>query len=116
LQFLYKCQKTWFEIKERSLNLKCKPHNIYDTNQTCNYMVWYYLGIAATIVALGVSQPPPPNRKIDVRFGWSSGSNRNREQSHIPSLWQHEIRMTRTKKVLAFPRCFFFGVVAPLYL
>jgi hypothetical protein len=24
--------------------------------------------------------------------------------------------MARTKKVLAFPGCFFFGVVAPLYL
>jgi hypothetical protein len=24
----------WFEIKERSLNLKFKPHNTYSTNQT----------------------------------------------------------------------------------
>jgi hypothetical protein len=45
-----------------------------------------------------------------------NSSNRNSEQSHIPSLWQLKVRMVRTKKVLTFPSCFFFGVVAPLYL
>jgi hypothetical protein len=40
----------------------------------------------------------------------------NSEQSHIPSLWQHEVRVVRMKKVITFPCCFFFGVVASLYL
>jgi hypothetical protein len=60
--------------------------------------------------------PPPPNRNLIPRFGRSSGSNRNSEQSHISSLWKHKVQMARTKKVLAFPYCFFFSVVAPFYL
>jgi hypothetical protein len=55
--------------------------------------------------------------KPNVRgFGRSSGSNRNSEQSHVSSLWQDKVRMARMKEVLAFPSCFFFKVVAPLYL
>jgi hypothetical protein len=38
------------------------------------------------------------------------------EQSHISSLCQNETSMARTKKVLAFPGCFFLSVVTPLYL
>jgi hypothetical protein len=37
-----------------SLNLKFKPHNTYNTNQTCNYMARYCLNIVATTVTLGV--------------------------------------------------------------
>jgi hypothetical protein len=59
LEFRYKCQKTWFEIKERSFNLKFKPHNTYNTNETCNYMVMYCLNTMATIVILGVSVTNP---------------------------------------------------------
>jgi hypothetical protein len=32
--FYTSVKKAWFEIKERSLNLKFKPHNTYNTNQT----------------------------------------------------------------------------------
>jgi hypothetical protein len=31
----HKWQKTWFELKEKSLNLKFKPYNIYNINQIC---------------------------------------------------------------------------------
>jgi hypothetical protein len=57
LGFQYKCQKTWCEIKERSLslNFKLKPHNTYNINQTCTYMERYYLNTVAVTVALGVS-------------------------------------------------------------
>jgi hypothetical protein len=58
----------------------------------------------------------PPNRNLVPRFGRSSGSNRNSEQLHNSSLWQDEVWMARTEEVLAFPSCFFFRVVAPLYL
>jgi hypothetical protein len=58
----------------------------------------------------------PPNKNLDPRFGRMKGSNRNNEQSHIPALWQHEVWMVKLKKVLAFPSCFFFCVVAPLDL
>jgi hypothetical protein len=33
----------------------------------------------------------PPNRNLVLRFGWSSGSNRNNEQSHVSSLWQDNV-------------------------
>jgi hypothetical protein len=55
LEFQYKCQKAWFEIKERCLNLKFKLHNTYNRNQTCNYMVRYYLNTIVATVTLGVS-------------------------------------------------------------
>jgi hypothetical protein len=58
----------------------------------------------------------PTNRNLTLTFGRSSGSYRNSEQSHISSLWQHEVWMARTKKVLTFLSCFFFRVVALLYL
>jgi hypothetical protein len=51
--------KTWFEIKEKILNLKFKPHNTYNTNQTCHYMVRYCLNIIDATVTLGLSQPSP---------------------------------------------------------
>jgi hypothetical protein len=56
------------------------------------------------------------NRNLDLRFGRSSGSNRNSEQSHISSLWQNEVWMARMKEVLAFLSRFFLRVIAPLYL
>jgi hypothetical protein len=59
---------------------------------------------------------PPPNRNLDLRFGRRNGSNRDGEQPHIPSLRGHEVCMARMKKVLAFPCCLFFSVVAPLDL
>jgi hypothetical protein len=57
----------------------------------------------------------PHNRNLILRFGRSSGSNRNNDQSHTSSLWQDEIWMVRMKEVIAFPSCFFFRVIAPLY-
>jgi hypothetical protein len=33
----------------------------------------------------------PPNKNLDLRFGRSSGSNWNNEQSHFFSLWQDEV-------------------------
>jgi hypothetical protein len=58
----------------------------------------------------------PPNRNLIPRFGRSSGSNRNSEQLHNSSLRWHEVWMARMEEVLIFPSCFFFGVIAPLYL
>jgi hypothetical protein len=58
----------------------------------------------------------PPNRNIIPRFGGRGGPNRNNEQLHISSLWKHKVWMARMKKVLAFPSCFLFSIVAPLYL
>jgi hypothetical protein len=40
------------------LNLKFKPHNTSNTNQTCNYMASYCLGTVAATVTIGVSQKP----------------------------------------------------------
>jgi hypothetical protein len=57
-----------------------------------------------------------PNRNLDPRFGRSSGSNRNSDQTHTSSLWQEEACMARMKEVIAFPGCFLLSVVAPLYL
>jgi hypothetical protein len=35
--FYTSAHMAWFEVKERSLNLKFKPHNIYFSFKTCNY-------------------------------------------------------------------------------
>jgi hypothetical protein len=59
---------------------------------------------------------PPPNRNLDPGFRKSCGSNRNSQQSHISSLWQNKVWMVRMEKILTFPSCFFFRVIAPLYL
>jgi hypothetical protein len=91
--------------------LKFKPHT-YNTNQTCNYTVRYCIYYSDTRGVIAF----PPNRNLDLGFRRSSSSNRNSEQSHISSLWQCEVQMARTKKVLAFSSCFFFSVVPPLYL
>jgi hypothetical protein len=58
----------------------------------------------------------PPNRNLVPRFGRNSGSNKHSEQLHHSLLWQDEVWMVRTEEVFAFPSCFFFRVVAPLYL
>jgi hypothetical protein len=104
------------------MNLKLKPYDIHNIQlarisfKLLKYIVSYYLNIVTTTLTPGVSQHSPSNRNLIPRFGRSSDSNRNNEQSHISSLWQHEVWMVRTKKVLPFPSCFFFRVVAPLYL
>jgi hypothetical protein len=58
----------------------------------------------------------PPNKNLIPRFGRSSGSNGHSEHLHHSSLWQDKVWMVRTEEVFAFPGCFFFRVVAPLYL
>jgi hypothetical protein len=103
--------------------LKFKPYNISCTTQTSKDFIqaseihselpfWYcsYYSGTSGVTAL------PPNRNLVLRFGRSSGSNRNSEQSHNSSPWQDKVWMARTEEVLAFPCCFFFRVVAPLYL
>jgi hypothetical protein len=103
--------------------LKFKPYNILCTTQTCKDFIQaskihsesafrhcsYYSGTRA-VTAL------PPNRNLIPRFGRSSGCNKNNEPSHISSLWQDEVWMARMEDVLTFRSCFFFRVVAPLYL
>jgi hypothetical protein len=110
-------------IKEKSLNLNFKPYHIYYTNQICKnfiqaseiYRELLFKHCSCYSDTRGVTTLPP-NRNLVLRFGRSSGSNRNNEQSHISSLWQDKVWMARMKEVLAFPSCFFFRVVAPLYL
>jgi hypothetical protein len=121
-------------IKEMNLNLKFNPYNIQYTNQTCkdftqaskihSELLFKHCSLCCrgTIEhcssysdTRGVTTLPP-NRILVPRFGRNSGSNRNSEQSHIPSLWQVKVWMARTEEVLAFPCCFIFRVVAPLYL
>jgi hypothetical protein len=53
----------WFGNKEKSLNLKFKPHNTYNTNQIWNYMVRYYLSTVAITVTLGVLQGSSQNAR-----------------------------------------------------
>jgi hypothetical protein len=103
--------------------LKFKPYNIYNTNQTCKdfiqaseiYSELLFKHYSCYSDISGVAALPP-NRNLNPRFGRSSSSNRNSEQSHISSLWYDEVWMPRTKEVLAFPSRFFFRVIAPLYL
>jgi hypothetical protein len=103
--------------------LKFKPHNIYNTNQTCKDFIQAFKIHSELLFKhyscysdnMGVATLPP-NRNLASRFGRSSASNRNSEQSRISSLWQHKVWMERMKKVLSFPCCFFFRVVAPFYL
>jgi hypothetical protein len=103
--------------------LKFKPHNIYNTTQTCKDFIQaseihselLFKHCSCYSDTRGVTALPP-NRNLALRFGRSHGSNKNSEQSHISSLWQQEVWMARMKKVLAFPSCFFFRVVAPLYI
>jgi hypothetical protein len=109
-------------IKEKSLNLKFKPHNIYNTKQTCKDFIQAFKIYSELLFKYcscysdtrGVTTLPP-NENLAPRFGRGSGSNRNSEQSDISSLWQHKVSMVRMKKILTFPSCFFFRVVAPLY-
>jgi hypothetical protein len=96
--------------------LKFKPYNIYSTNQTCkDFIKAFEIHSEYCLTHCSVTAFPP-NRNLVSRFERSSGSNKNSEQSHISSLWQDEVWMTRMKQVLAFPSCFFFKVIAPLYL
>jgi hypothetical protein len=102
--------------------LKFKPYNLLCTNQLArisfklpNYLVSYYSGTVAATMTLRVSQPPP-NRNLVLRFGKSSGSNRNSEQKYNSSLRQDKVWMARMEDVLDLPCCFFFRVVALLYL
>jgi hypothetical protein len=103
--------------------LKFKPYNIYNTNQTCKDFIQaskihsklLFKHCRCYRDTRGVTALPP-NRNLDLRFGRSSGSNKNSEQLHISSLWQDEVWITRMKEVLTFPSCFFFRKIAPLYL
>jgi hypothetical protein len=113
----------WFEKIKNSLNLKFKPYNISWTGQTrkdfiqaseihSELLFRHYSCYSDTrgVTAL------PPNRNLIPRFRRSSGSNRHSEQLHHSSLWQDKVWMVRMEEVFAFPCCFFFRVVAPLYL
>jgi hypothetical protein len=50
------------------------------------------------------------------RFEKENGSKRDSEQSHVPSLRQLKVWMTRTEEIFTLPCCFFFRMVAPLDL
>jgi hypothetical protein len=103
--------------------LKFKPYNILFTTQTCKDFIQaskiqsksLFKHCSCYSDIRGVTALPP-NRNLIPRFGRSSGSNGNNEPSYISSLWQDEVWMVRTEEVLIFPCCFFFRVVAPLYL
>jgi hypothetical protein len=118
-----KCQTVWFEKNKNSLILKFKPYNISCTAQTHKDFIQAFktrsellfrhcscYSDTRCVIAL------PPNRNLILRFGRSSGSNKNSEHMHHSSLGQDEVWMARTEEVLTFPRCFFFRVVAPLNL
>jgi hypothetical protein len=113
----------WFEKNKNSLNLKFKPYNISCPVQTNkgsiqaseihSELLFRYCSCyndTRGVTALS------PNRNLVLGFGRSSGSNRHSEQLHHSSLWQDEVWMARMEEVFAFPCCFFFRVVAPLYL
>jgi hypothetical protein len=123
----YSCKKwvlqVWFEKNKNSLNLKFKSYNTSWMGQTRRDFIQaskihneLLSGTVAATVTLGVSQPSPPNRNLIPRLGRSSGSNRHSEQLYHSSLWQDEVWMARMEEVFAFSSCFFFRVVAPLYL
>jgi hypothetical protein len=106
--------------------LKFKPYNISWTVKLArisfklpNYIVSYYLGTvehySSYSDARGVTTLHP-NKNLVPRFGRSSGSNGHSEQLHHSSLWQDKVWMARMEEVFTFPGCFFFRVVAPLYL
>jgi hypothetical protein len=113
----------WFEKIKNSLNLKFKPYNISWTCQTRKDFIQaseihsgllfrhcsYYSDTRGVTALL-------PNRNLVPRFERSSGSNRHSEQLHHSSLWQDEVWTVRKEEFFAFPCCFFFRVVAPLYL
>jgi hypothetical protein len=103
--------------------LKFKQYNIYHKNKSYKDFIQAseiyselpfkhcsYYSDTRGVIALS------PSRNLAPRFGRSSGSNRNSEQSYISSLWQHQVWIVRTKKLLAFQSCLFFRVAAPLYL
>jgi hypothetical protein len=103
--------------------MKFKPYNVLRTNQTCKDFIQaskipselLFKHCSCYSDTRGVTTLPP-NRNLVLRFRRSSGSNRNNEQLHNSSLWQDEVWMARTDEALTFPSCFFFRVVAPLYL
>jgi hypothetical protein len=103
--------------------LKLKLPNTQDTNQKCKDFI-HAFEIHSEVLfehcscysdTRGVTTLPLTEISLQDLEGVAAVT-RNNEQSHISSLWQHEVRMARTKKVLAFPCCFFFRVIAPLYL
>jgi hypothetical protein len=113
-------------IKETSLNLKFNPYNISWTVKLArisfklpNYIASYYSGIvehcSSYSDARGVTALPP-NKNLVLSFGRSSSSNGHSERLHHSSLWQEKVWMSRMEEVFAFPGCFFFRVVSPLYL
>jgi hypothetical protein len=104
-------QMVWFEKNKNCLNLKFKPtilHGWFKLTRISSKLSKY--SDARGVVVL------PPNRNLVPRFGRSNGSNGHSEQLHHSSLWQDEVWMSRTEEVFTFPCCFFFRVVAPLYL
>jgi hypothetical protein len=112
----------WFEKIKNSLNLKFKPYNISWMGQTRKDFIQaskihselLFRHCSCYSDTRGVTTLPP-NRNLISRFR-SSGSNRHSEQLHHSSLWQDKVWMVRMEEVFAFPCCFFFRVVAPLYL
>jgi hypothetical protein len=63
-----------------------------------------------------VLQPSPLEQNLVLRFEKEKGSKRDSEQSHVPSLRQLEIRMTRMEEIFTLPCCFSFRTGAPLDL
>jgi hypothetical protein len=113
----------WFEKNKNSLNLKFKSYNTSCMGQTRKDFIqaskihsellfrhYSYYSDTRGVTTL------PPNRNLIPRFGRSSGSNGHSEQLHHSSLWQDEVWMARMEEVFTFPCCFFFRVVAPMYL
>jgi hypothetical protein len=103
--------------------LKFKPYNLLCTAQSCKDFIQaskthsklLFRHCSCYSDTRGVTALPP-NRNLILGFRRSSGSNRNSKQLYNSSLWQDKVWMARIEEVLTFPSCFFFRVVAPLYL
>jgi hypothetical protein len=103
--------------------LKFKPFNISYTGQTCKDFIQaskihselLFRDCSCYSDTRGVAALLP-NRNLVLRFGRSSGSNRHSEQLHHSSLRQDKVWMARMEEVFIFPSCFFFRLVAPLYI
>jgi hypothetical protein len=118
IELQYKCLN---KIKEFEFEIQTLQYLIYkptrkDFIQACKiHSELLFKHCSSYSDTMGVTALPLIEISV-LRFGTSSDSNRNSEPPHISSLWQDEVWMVRTGEVIAFPCCFFFGVVAPLYL
>jgi hypothetical protein len=80
-----------------------------------NYIVSYCPSIVAATVTLGVSQPSPLTEISSQDLEGVAAPTETMNNYTIPH-YGKTVWMARTEEVLAFPSCFFFRVIAQLYL